>query len=200
MKFCIFPQIQGLFALVTGLFDIYSLSLAEPGSSHYGFYLFSYDFVYAGNLNVRNSLMLFGGITAAGGLSLIVTSVLLLQGLRKENEMCLDLSLQENEMRLEPWIWCMAVFTAWRSLVIIYASIVNDMVFTYHILMCLLWILFILGNIYAWLVVHSFYHELCEISKLEDVARVKMEVMSSFSASRPTTPGTKSDVTTKMIP
>ncbi|KAK8394080.1 hypothetical protein O3P69_006348 [Scylla paramamosain] len=180
--------IQGLFAMVTGLFDIYALFLAAPGSSRYGFYLFSYDFVYAGNQNVRNSLMLFGGITAAGGLSLIVTSVLLLQGLRKE-----------NEMRLEPWIWCMAIFTVWRSLVIIYASIVNDMVFTYHILMCLLWILFILGNVYAWLVVHSFYHELCEVTKLEDVARVKMEVMSSFTASRPTTPGTKSDATSKMI-
>lgn len=37
-------------------------------------------------LSVRNSLMLFGGITAAGGLALIVTSVLLLQGLRKVGE------------------------------------------------------------------------------------------------------------------
>ncbi|XP_050740595.1 uncharacterized protein LOC127010450 isoform X2 [Eriocheir sinensis] len=180
--------IQGLFAMVTGLFDIYALSLASPGSSHYGFYLFSYDFVYAGNLNVRNSLMLFGGITAAGGLGLIVCSVLLLQGLRKE-----------MEMRLEPWIWCMAIFTIWRSLVIIYASIVNDMVFAYHIIMCLFWILFILGNVYAWLVVHSFYHELCEVTRLEDVARVKMELMSSLTASRPTTPGNKSDITTKMI-
>lgn len=42
-------QIQGLFAIVTGLFDIYALALAAPGSSHYGFYLFSYDFVYSGN-------------------------------------------------------------------------------------------------------------------------------------------------------
>lgn len=77
-------------------------------------------------------------------------------------------------MRLEPWIWCMAIFTVWRSLVIIYASIVNDMVFAYHIIMCLFWILFILGNVYAWLVVHSFYHELCEVTRLEDVARVKV--------------------------
>ncbi|XP_071522938.1 uncharacterized protein pasi2 isoform X2 [Panulirus ornatus] len=180
--------IQGLFAIVTGVFDIYTLSLAAPGSSHYGFYLFSYDFVYSGNPHVRNSLILFGGVTAFGGLALIVTSVVLLQGLRKE-----------MEMRLEPWIWCMAIFTIWRSLIIIYASIVNDMVFTYHVLMCLLWILFILCNVYAWLVVHSFYHELCEVTRLEDVARVKMETMSSFTASRPTTPGARSDVSSKMI-
>lgn len=32
----------------------------------------------------------------------------------------------------------------------------------------------IVTNAYAWLVVHSFYHELCEITRLEDVARVKV--------------------------
>ncbi|KAG7159347.1 uncharacterized protein LOC121877593 isoform X2 [Homarus americanus] len=180
--------IQGLFAIVTGVFDIYALSLAAPGSSHYGFYLFSYDFVYSGSPHVRYSLMLFGGVTAFGGLCMILTSVMLLQGLRKE-----------MEMRLEPWIWCMAIFTIWRSLIIIYASIVNDLVFSYHILMCLFWIIFILGNVYAWLVVHSFYHELCEVTRLEDVARVKMETMSSFTASRPTTPGARSDASAKMI-
>lgn len=82
--------------------------------------------------------------------------------------------LQEIEFRMEPWIWCMALFTAWRILIIIYSSIVNDMVFAYHVVMCLLWLLFIAGNIFAWLVVHSFYHELCEVTRLEDVARVKV--------------------------
>ncbi|XP_042239321.1 uncharacterized protein LOC121877593 isoform X1 [Homarus americanus] len=180
--------IQGLFAIVTGVFDIYALSLAAPGSSHYGFYLFSYDFVYSGSPHVRYSLMLFGGVTAFGGLCMILTSVMLLQGLRKE-----------MEMRLEPWIWCMAIFTIWRSLIIIYASIVNDLVFSYHILMCLFWIIFILGNVYAWLVVHSFYHELCEVTRLEDVARVKMDTMSTMGySSRPTTPGARSTISTQM--
>ncbi|XP_047741336.1 uncharacterized protein LOC125179464 [Hyalella azteca] len=32
------------------------------------------------------------------------------------------------------------------------------------------------GNMYAWLVVHSFYHELCEVTRLEDVARTKVSV------------------------
>ena len=66
------------------------------------------------------------------------------------------------------------MFTIFRALVIIYVSIVNDMIFAYHILMCLLWIGLILSNGYAWLVVHSFYHELCEVTRLEDVARVKV--------------------------
>ncbi|XP_047482375.1 uncharacterized protein LOC125034545 isoform X1 [Penaeus chinensis] len=180
--------IQGLFAIVTGCFDIYSLSLAAPGSSHYGFYLFSYDFVYSGNPHVRNSLMLFGGITAFGGVCLIVTSVALLQGLRKE-----------IEFRMEPWIWCMALFTAWRILITIYSSIVNDMVFAYHVVMCLLWLLFIGGNTFAWLVVHSFYHELCEVTRLEDVARVKMDTMSTMGfSSRPTTPGARSTISTQL--
>lgn len=179
--------LQGLFAIVTGIFDVYALSLAAPGSSHYGFYLFSYDFVYTGNPHVRNTLMLFGAITAIGGLCLIGTSVALLQGLRKE-----------IEMRLEPWIWCMAIFTVWRGLIIIYSSIVNDMVFSYHVLMCLFWLLFIGGNVFAWLVVHSFYHELCEITRLEDVARVKMDTMSTMGySSRPTTPGARSTISTQ---
>ncbi|CAL4246747.1 unnamed protein product, partial [Meganyctiphanes norvegica] len=111
---------------------------------------------------VRRCLMTFAAITAIGGIALIVTAVMLLQGLRKE-----------MEMRMEPWIWCMAIFTVWRSLVIIFASIVNDMIFAYHILMCLFWICFIGGNIFSWLVVHSFYHELCEVTRLEDCARAK---------------------------
>ncbi|XP_068204451.1 uncharacterized protein [Palaemon carinicauda] len=178
---------QGVFAIVTGIFDIYSLSLAAPGSSHYGFYLFSYDFVYTGNEHVRNSLMLFGGITALGGVCLIGCSIILLQGLRKE-----------IEMRMEPWIWCMAIFTVWRGIIITYSSIVNDMIFAYHILMCLFWLMFIAGNIFAWLVVHSFYHELCEVTRLEDVARVKMDTMSTMGySSRPTTPGARSTLSTQ---
>ena len=143
--------------------------------------MFSFDFVYSGNNHVRSSLMLFAAITALWGFLMIVTSVMLLQGLRKE-----------IEHRMEPWIWCLGLFTIFRGLVIIYASIVNDMVFSYHIVMCLFWILFVICNGYAWLVVHSFYHELCEVTRLEDVARVKMETMSSFTASRPTTPGARS--------
>lgn len=46
---CFCVQIQGIYLIVTGLFEIYALSLAVPGSAHYGYYLFSFDFVYVGN-------------------------------------------------------------------------------------------------------------------------------------------------------
>ena len=42
-------QFQGVFSIITGLFEIYCLSLAYPGAVHYGYYLFSFDFVYVGN-------------------------------------------------------------------------------------------------------------------------------------------------------
>ncbi|XP_076052900.1 protein pasi2 isoform X2 [Oratosquilla oratoria] len=181
----VYSIFQGLFAIVTGIFDIYILVLATPGESHTGYYLFSYDFVYSGNPHVRNSLMLFGGVTAVGGLALIVTSIMLLQGLRKE-----------IETRMEPWIWCMAIFNVWRFLIFIYSTVVNDMVFSYHIVMCIFWMFFVVMNVYAWLVVHSFYHELCEVARLEDIARVKMETASTYTGfnSRPTTPGAQSTI------
>lgn len=43
--------LQGLsiFTLVTAIFDLYCYSMAVPGSIHYGYYLFSFDFVYVGS-------------------------------------------------------------------------------------------------------------------------------------------------------
>ncbi|CAL4085168.1 unnamed protein product, partial [Meganyctiphanes norvegica] len=41
--------IEGIFSIITGFFDIYCLYLAMPGSEHYGYYYFSYDFVYTGD-------------------------------------------------------------------------------------------------------------------------------------------------------
>lgn len=47
----IFNQFQfvALFTIVTSLFDIYCLAMAAPGSTHYGYYFISYEFVYVGN-------------------------------------------------------------------------------------------------------------------------------------------------------
>lgn len=178
----LYTMVQGLFLIVTGLFEIYALSLAIPGSAHYGYYLFSFDFVYVGNPHVRNSLVLFAALCSLCGLILIVASVMLMQGLRRE-----------NEARMEAWLWSVGVVTIFRTLVVIYSSIVNDLVFGYHIVILLFGLLLLAGNIYAWLVVHSFYHELCEVTRLEDVARVKIETMSTFG-SRPTTPGQHSTI------
>lgn len=42
-------QLVALFTIVTGCFDIYCLAMAAPGSTHYGYYIISYEFVYVGN-------------------------------------------------------------------------------------------------------------------------------------------------------
>ncbi|KAF2345615.1 hypothetical protein FHG87_023629, partial [Trinorchestia longiramus] len=130
----LYTAIQGLFLMVVGFFEIYCLSLAVPGSSHYGYYLFSFDFVYVGNPHVRNSLVLFAAVSAIGGLVLIVASVLLMQGLRRE-----------DESRMETWLWSVVVVTVFRMLVVIYSSIVNDMVFSYHVIILLFGLFFLAG-------------------------------------------------------
>lgn len=42
-------QCLALFTICTSIFDLYCLSQAAPGSTHYGYYIISYEFVYVGN-------------------------------------------------------------------------------------------------------------------------------------------------------
>lgn len=42
-------QFLALFTIGTAIFDIYCLAMAAPGSTHYGYYIISYEFVYVGN-------------------------------------------------------------------------------------------------------------------------------------------------------
>lgn len=42
-------QFVSMFTIGTGIFDIYCLAMAAPGSTHYGYFLISYEFVYVGN-------------------------------------------------------------------------------------------------------------------------------------------------------
>ncbi|CAG0890155.1 unnamed protein product [Darwinula stevensoni] len=152
-----------LFTISTSVFDIYTLVMAEPGSSHYGYYVISYDFVYAGNIHVRNCLITFALFSALGGMCLLVTSTILMIALRKE-----------LEQRIRPWLWCMLLFTGWRVFALVFASLVNDLVFGYHQAMLWLWLIFIVLNAYGWLVVYSLYMELCDLTRLEDLAKLKV--------------------------
>lgn len=43
------PQFLSLFTIATTIFDIYCYAMAAPGSTHYGYYIISYEFVYVGN-------------------------------------------------------------------------------------------------------------------------------------------------------
>ncbi|XP_043286438.1 uncharacterized protein pasi2 [Venturia canescens] len=181
----VFSLCLALFTICTAVFDIYCLSLAAPGSEHYGYYIISYEFVYVGNPNVRNALVFFALFSMLGGLAVLMTSVMLIRALRKE-----------YEKKMVPWLYSFAIFTIFRFFAFIFFSIVNDMIFFYNVMTCLLWIAFICFSVYGWLVVYSLYIELSDLTRLEDLAHLRIGTMQSLNAStthsiagsRPTTP------------
>lgn len=181
----IFSLCLAFFTICTAVFDIYCLSQAAPGSTHYGYYIISYEFVYVGNQHVRNALIVFALFSMLGGMVVFVTSLMLITALRKE-----------YEKKMVPWLYAFAIFTLFRLFAFIFFSIVNDMIFAYNILMCLLWIIFICVSAYGWLIVYSLYLELCDLTRLEDLAHLRIGTMQSLNAStthsiagsRPTTP------------
>nr|CAG4652165.1 EOG090X0DL4 [Triops cancriformis] len=179
----IFGVVVSLFTIATAIFDIYCLGITVPGVTHYGFYIMSFQFVYVGNMHVRNSLIVFALFSALGAFALLVTSIMLLRSLRKE-----------YEGGMVPWLLVSFIFFGWRTIAIVHASIVNDMIFGYHILMCLLWVIFIVLGILGWIIVYSLYLELSDLTRLEDIAHLRMGTMSSLNithsiaGSRPTSP------------
>lgn len=99
---------MSLFTIASTIFDIYCYALAAPGSTHYGYYIISYEFVYVGNkhgknqsiliifasfftlsilLTVRNMLIVFALFSLIMALINFVTSVLLCVALRKVSSM-----------------------------------------------------------------------------------------------------------------
>lgn len=172
-----------LFTIATAVLDIYCLGMTKPGVTHYGYYIMSFQFVYVGNGNVRNTLIVFALFSAIAAVALFVTSCILLKALRKE-----------IEKEMVPWLFASGVFFVWRTIAIIFASVVNDMIFGYHIAMCLFWVAFILLGALGWVIVYSLYLELSDLTKLEDLAHLRMGTMSSLNmtqsiaGSRPTTP------------
>ncbi|KAK9508286.1 hypothetical protein O3M35_007983 [Rhynocoris fuscipes] len=181
----IYSLVLSIFALVTGVFDVYSLAMAAPGSTHFGYYFISYQFVYVGNKHVRNTLILFALFTILSALSVFVSSIMLIIALRKE-----------YEKKMIPWLYCFAIFGIIRILAWLFFSIVNDLIFAYNILMVLLWLMFSVANVYSWVLVYSLFLELADLTKLEDLAHLRMGTMQSLNASttqslagsRPTTP------------
>uniref|UniRef100_A0A182ISK4 Uncharacterized protein n=1 Tax=Anopheles atroparvus TaxID=41427 RepID=A0A182ISK4_ANOAO len=181
----LFAIFVAIFTVGTAVFDIYCLALAAPGSSHYGYYIISYEFVYVGNVHVRNALMVAALFSLIGGLVVLVTSIMLVHALRKE-----------YESKIVPWLWSFAIFTLFRFLAFLFFSIVNDLIFAYNILITLIWSVIIVASIYGWLLVYSLYLELSDLTKLEDLAHLRMGTMQSLNASvahslagsRPTTP------------
>lgn len=180
-----YSLILSIFTVITALFDVYCLAMAAPGSTHYGYYVISFQFVYVGSKHVRNTLIAFALFSAILGFAVLVTSCILISALRKE-----------HEHKMVPWLYAFAVFTVFRLLAFLFASIVNDLIFGYNILMTLLWSLFSIINVYGWVLNYSLYLELRNLSKIEDYAHLRMGTMASLNAStagslagsRPTTP------------
>ncbi|CAG9821455.1 unnamed protein product [Phaedon cochleariae] len=158
----IFSLLLSIFTVITSCFDLYCYAMAAPGSTHYGYYVISYQFVYVGSRHVRNTLVMFAAFSILMALVVFVTSIMLINSLRKE-----------YEHKMLPWVYTFAVFTIFRFLAFLFFSIVNDMIFAYNIIMCLLWTIFIIFSVYGWVLVYSLYIELSDLTKLEDLAHLR---------------------------
>ncbi|XP_054709071.1 uncharacterized protein LOC129218773 [Uloborus diversus] len=168
----VYSMVQSFFMIVLAVFDVYCLAEAAPGSIHYRYFGISFLFVYSGNMHIRNVLILCSVISFILSVCLIIASVILMRALKKE-----------FEGKFRPWLLCMLVFTAWRAIAIFYRSVVNDLYFSYHQAMLVIWILLIAGNVFVWFIVLSNYQELADITRLEDMAKLKMGTMSSLNQS-----------------
>lgn len=178
----LFSIFVALFTIITAVFDIYCLAMAAPGSRHYGYYFISYEFVYVGNIHVRNSLIVCALFSFIAGFVVLVTSIMLCIALRKE-----------YERKIVPWLWTMGVFIILRLCTLLLFAIVNDLIFAYNVLIVLFWTVFLAALIYGWIIVYSLYLELKDLSKLEDLAHLRLGTMASMhslAGSRPTTPHT----------
>ncbi|UXI22347.1 hypothetical protein NH340_JMT08290 [Sarcoptes scabiei] len=148
-------------------------TLAAPGTKHSRNFGISFMFVYSGNQHIRRILMTVSVLLAISAFYLLFSSIILMNALRKE-----------HELKFRHWLRAMAIFIVIRFLSIIFQSIVNDLFFTYHQFMLILWFLLMIIDVFIWLVVYSNYQELSDITRLEDMAKLKMSTMSSLNASR----------------
>ena len=81
-----------------------------------------------------------------------------------------------------PWLITFAIFIITRFLSFLFFSFVNDLIFTYNILMVLLWIAFFFVSTYGWVLVYSLYIELTDLTKLEDLAHLRVIIKCFLSS------------------
>ena len=115
------------------------------------------------SLSVRNLLVMSSVFSLFGGVALLITNVLLLDGLRKE-----------QETAFKGWLYSMGFFAPWKWLAWAFAGIVNDMIFAYNIIMLIAWFFFNILNVFSFLCIYSLYLELSDLTKLQDLARLKV--------------------------
>ncbi|XP_035227630.1 uncharacterized protein LOC118199877 [Stegodyphus dumicola] len=170
----IYTLVQSIITQILSVFDLYVLIEASPGSTHYRYFGINFMFVYSGNKHVRNSLILCSIISFALAVYMLVVSVILMRALRKE-----------IEQRFKPWLIAATVFTSWSFFSIIFRSIANDLYYEYHQAMLIIWTVMLICNVsyqyFLSLFVYSNFQELTDITRLEDMARLKMGTMSSLN-------------------
>ena len=149
------------------MFDVYCLEEATPGSVHTGYYWISYEFVYVGNHHIRNILVLAGLIDIAASVALFVTTCFLLNALR-----------HENQTGFSSYLVTMTVVIIWKFLHLSYSTIVNDLIFFYHIFAFFTGMLLTLASLASLVVIYSLYQELRSLSQLEDITKHKIEISS----------------------
>lgn len=79
-----------------------------------------------------------------------------------------------------PWLVCMLLFAGWKTFAFLFSAIVNDMIFAYNIIMCLFWLVFSVLNFIGWAVVYSVFLELSDLTKLEDLAHLRVNINYSI--------------------
>lgn len=125
-------QIESLFQISLAIFDTYCLAEASPGSTHFRSFGISFLFVYSGNphsisiensflfiwlqlfFSVRRTLIAIAVILFCAAVYLLVSSLILMTALRKE-----------HEIKFIHWLRAMAFFIVWKTLTIIFQSLVN---------------------------------------------------------------------------
>lgn len=166
----IYTLVQSIITQILSTFDLYVLIEATPGSTHYRYFGINFLFVYSGNKHVRNSLILCSIVSFALSVYMLVVSVILMRALKKE-----------LEKKFKPWLTAAIVFTSWSCFSILFRSIANDLYYAYHQAMLIIWTAMLVFNVFFILVVYSNYQELADITRLEDMARLKMGTMSSLN-------------------
>lgn len=134
---------------------------------------------------VRNILVLFALFSFIAAAVIFVTSLILISALRKVKKDSLYtffcilyhnyvIIFQEHEKRIVPWLFSFAAFLVFRFIAWLFSSIANDPIFGYNFTMILLGAVFSVVNVYGWILVYSLYLELFDLTKLEDLAHLRV--------------------------
>lgn len=75
-----------------------------------------------------------------------------------------------------PWMWSSMVWWVLRVLALIMFAIVNDLMFVYNVFIVVVWSLALPAAVYGWLLVHTCYLEFASITRLEDLAHLRVQL------------------------